>query len=176
MDEQNKGVETTNEQAPVVQEPDYKALYEQEKAEKAKIAEDRDNYKNGLLKAKGYSVNDATGDKLPDVPSVEEIVKKVLDEKSSTSQSESEEVRKLREEVKIKDEVIVSLSNRSQVNTATSGGSSSEKEITNTKGASYWTQEQEAALRAKGLNPDIVAKVAQNPSGNMNISPLLNKK
>lgn len=35
------------------QELDYKALYLASEAEKAKLAEDRDNYKKGLLNAKG---------------------------------------------------------------------------------------------------------------------------
>lgn len=50
-------VETKETTASIVQnqeqELDFKALYLASEAEKAKLAEERDNYKKGLLKAKG---------------------------------------------------------------------------------------------------------------------------
>lgn len=160
MAEEIEAVKAEGEVAAVAQtevdewEVKFKAL----QAEKEKIEAEKENYRKGLLKAKGYLPNEypETGEVPADI---EEVVKKVLSETllDEKSRSANEQERKLTEEalaeIKRLKELNLSLSNRSQVG---SMGSSSGGEKVEAKTSGFWTKEQEAELRKKGLDPEKV--------------------
>jgi len=159
MNEQDKVVEgetvdATNSQIPETDnwEEKYKTL----QAENDKLEAEKENYRKGLLKAKGYLPNDVqTDDTTPDI---EEVVKKVisetlLDEKSRTSKEEERKlVESIIQENKRLKELNVSLANRSQISSATSSSGSGSKADSDTK-KHGWTDEQEKNLRNKGIDP-----------------------
>ena len=155
MDEENKVVENSSEEA-TVGETDWKSEFDRLQIEKDKIELEKENYRKGLLKAKGYLPNDfPTEDTTPDI---EEVVKKVLsesliDEKSRTSKEEERKlIENIIQENKRLKELNVSLSNRSQIGSTASGsGSGSKNEPEEKKHG--WTDEQEKSLRGKGVDP-----------------------
>lgn len=157
MDEENKVVEkevidATDNQIPKVDE--WEEKYKTLQAEKDKIEAEKENYRKGLLKAKGYLPNDIQTDDT--TPGIEEVVKKVisetlLDEKSRTSKEEERKlVESLIQENKKLKELNVSLANRSQIgSTASSSGSKMESP----EKKHGWTDEQEKSLKSKGIDP-----------------------
>lgn len=161
MEEEIKAVETPSETAAVTQTDvvdEWEVKFKTLQAEKEKIEAEKENYRKGLLKAKGYLPNEYpdTGEVPADI---EEVVKKVisetlLDEKSrSTSEQERKLTEQLIAENKRLNELNLSLSNRSQVSSV---GSSSGGEKLEVKSSGFWTKEQEAELKKKGLDPEKV--------------------
>lgn len=141
----NNGVENAG-NAPA---GDLAAELEKVRAEKARVEEERDNYKKGMLKAKGYLPND--GQDGDDTLSVEDVVKKVILEQRTQdlTQREQDINKKILDENKTLKETIVAIQNKSQLGGAGSGsGADKEPPLNN-----YWTTDQEASLKAKGLDP-----------------------
>lgn len=142
------------------QEVDWEAKAKFLEAENFRIEGERENYRKGMLKAKGYSVNDLpqNDENGNNVPSIKEVIKEVLNENEIEKQSRSlqEEQRKFQEDIirenKILKEKVVSLNNKSQVGKGSPSGTGSESKDQKTN-AHGWTSEQEASLRKKGVDP-----------------------
>lgn len=156
MDEENKVVENEVVDATDDQTSDWETKYQALQAEKEKIEAEKENYRKGLLKAKGYLPNDYA-DTSDTTPAIEEVVKKVIaesliDEKSRTSKEEERKlVENLIQENKKLKELTVSLQNRSQINSSASSSSGSKAQPGDKKHG--WTDEQEKNLRSKGIDP-----------------------
>lgn len=122
-------------------------------AEKTRIAVERENYRKGMLKAKGKLPDDET-DILPEDDRVRAIFREEMlnTQEAKIAEQNSNLVKSL---LKKNEEMATALKNRTQM--TPSGGNSSGG------GASpenrFWTPEQEANLKARGLDPE---KVKQN--------------
>ena len=87
-----KGVEETEQIAPAVQQPDYKALYEVAQLE-------RDNYRRGLLKAKGKKIEPIEDEPGADEPvadqNIDDVVGQKVQETLALREIENPDERKL---------------------------------------------------------------------------------
>ena len=121
----------------------------------ARLARERDNYRKGMLKAKGKQ-KDYYDD---DEPDLEEKIDRIVAEKILSK--EEDKVRAERDQMVQRlaienAELRKAVANRTQVNVATGTGSSAEApEVKN----EFFSQEQLEDLKAKGLDPE---KVKEN--------------
>lgn len=159
MKDEIKGVETKVENAPIqpqievaVQtlEVDYEALLAQKDAELAKVQQEKDNYRKGLLKAKGKlpEDNQTDTDSPEDMESV--IDRKVKEALLSTkeAQLQAEKDNALKAVLKRNKELEVALKNRGQITSTSGQGSNQEKPERKTD--NYLSNDQIQALKAKG--------------------------
>ncbi len=124
---------------PTKDEPlDYEKMFYDLLDENSKVVADRDNYKAGLLKAKGKDNPQDPDDssKLDGVAkqigSLQDLVKVVLKENK---------------------EIKTALANRSQVPNAGTGSSGEDKKPTK---EGFWTEEQVAYFKKKNIDPNKV--------------------
>lgn len=142
-----EGVKTQDPIAPTDYEKEFNALLE----ENAKIAQERDNYKKGLLQAKG---------KLPAELDVENtdldslIEKKVQDTLLRTKEFQNEQAKQelIKNIVKENRELKNALLAKEGVSRVSAGGGTGPVE---TK-PSDWTPEQLVYFKKRGLDPDKV--------------------
>lgn len=142
-----EGVEETNQVAPPDYEKEFNALLE----ENARIANDRDNYKKGLLQAKG---------KLPQDLGIEEldletlVERKVQDTLLRTKEFQNEQAKQdlIKNIVKENKELKLALQNKGGISRVAGGSSAGSPE---TK-VSAWTPEQIEYFKKRGLSPDKV--------------------
>ena len=167
MDNENKELNDAG-TAPT-SEVDWEAKYNAQKDVSDKLEREKENYRIAMLQSRGY-LTKKDDEKSGDVPTdIADVVEKVLKEKQvdESSRKAKEEERRLAEQViqenkKLKEQ-IVSLSNRSQLGSvAPAGSASSVKDTSSTP--NYWTPEQEASLRAKGIDPDFLEMRTKNPN------------
>ncbi len=171
MEQENNGVETNVENAPVQQEVvDYEAILAQKDAELAKVRDEKENYRKGLLKAKGKLPGDYQAD--TDEPEdAESMTRRIVNETLLTSkeaQLQSDKDQALRAVLKRNKELETALKNRSQITSTSGEGSNQEKP--EGKRDNYFSNDQISALRAKGYDDAKIetlkknmAKVAQMP-------------
>lgn len=156
------GVETPNGEAPAAEPSvdssiDLAAEYESLLAENARLATDRDNYRKGMLAAKGKAKAEEPTYEPEEETEDDRIARKV---REVLSQTQTEQARRRQEEIvkqalKENRELKAALQNRSQISSAP--GSSS-KESPETRD-SYFTDEQLAYFKKRGIDP---AKVKEN--------------
>lgn len=152
---QSQGVETKVSTAP--ETPDYSALLAIKDAELAKVREEKDNYRKGLLAAKGKLPEETdpyayTETKVLD----EDLMRKIAREEylnTKESQLQSERETALQAVVKQNEELRLALKNRSQV-ASTTGGSNQERPEVKTD--SFFSNEQIASLKAKGFTDQMI--------------------
>ena len=124
MENENKGVETQASVAPASKEGAVEESHEDNLVkmvesllkENDRLSKDRDNYREGLLKAKGKATENSDAE-----PTGSEDIKQIVREEISR-QLQNDELAKQKDTV-IR-ELKVALKNRSQVTTSVSGGSS----------------------------------------------------
>lgn len=156
------GVETSNGEAPAAEPSvdssvDLAAEYEALLAENARLAADRDNYRKGMLAAKGKSKVEEPTYEPEEETEDDRIARKV---REVLSQTQAEQARKRQEEIikqalKENRELKAALQNRSQISSAPASSSKESPEPRD----SYFTDEQIAYLKKRGLDP---AKVKEN--------------
>lgn len=182
MNEENKGVETNlDQQAPVdnvavetagdsaanhqTVEPsvtlsEYEALQER----LAKVEQERENYRKGMLAAKGKKVEDDDIEIYSDTPKIpEETIAEIVRKELAAKELDSEHKKLLKQKEDLLQKVLreneelrlATIAKTKATAPISTGGSSVREETT----ASFWTPEQEAALKAKGLDPE---KVREN--------------
>lgn len=162
MTDTNNAVETKDEIAatqPTVEatveasEVDYAAILAEKEAELAKVQEEKENYRKGLLKAKGkMPVEEYPVDNLDETE--EERISRIVDQRllqTKESQLQAEKDAALAAVLKRNKELEIALRNRQQI-TASSGGSNSDKPETPIKNDNFFSPEQISALRAKGYD------------------------
>tara|TARA_R110000868_G_scaffold205126_4_gene453440 strand:- start:3444 stop:3992 length:549 start_codon:yes stop_codon:yes gene_type:complete len=167
--EKINGVEATHEDAPVMEEGveiinenpapetlsgevDYEALLQEKEQELEKIARERENYKQGLLRAKGKLSEDemfaeeaASEDRLRSL-----VREELLKTESARVSQEREEILKkvIRENKELK------LANKTKFQKSgapVSGGSNMDRPESTTE---FWTEDQISAMKARGIDPD----------------------
>lgn len=137
----------------------------------AKKSEEAENYKRGMLKAKGKLVEQGIEDEDDDKPQVltaDEVARIAQAEIAKVVQPKAEdEVEKLRT---TNSELINALRNRPPA--PTSVGANADKPEPKTH--PYWSEAQLADLKARGLDPDVVYKNMQGAGapGSMAPNPL----
>lgn len=165
--EENKGVEAINDKAPIVDtgvetiehaapvaqpEVDYAAQLLAKDEELAKLARERENYKQGMLRAKGkVSEEELFADEISQEDKLRSIVREeLLSTESARIAQEREEIlaKVLRENSELK------LSNKAKTQMSSapvSGGSNLERPKSDTE---FWSADQLAAMKARGIDPD----------------------
>lgn len=170
MNEETNAVETNVEAAAPVQEVDYEALLAEKDAEIAKIATEKDNYRKGLLKAKGKIPEDyqMETDEPEDADArTRRIVQETL-LSTKEAQLQSEKDQALKAVLKRNKELEIALKNRNQITNPSADGSNQDKP--EGKKDNYFSNEQITALRAKGYDDkkieilkDNMKKVSEMP-------------
>ena len=154
-------VETTEELNPAEQVPvapleeELAALqsqYDNLEAEKARISAERENYRRGMLKAKGKLESDEYAD-LPEDDKIRALVREELlnTQELKVAKQNEELVKSL---LKKNQEMATALKNRTNM---TSSGGSSAQESPDSKDH-FWSAAQLADLKAKNLDPEKVKK------------------
>lgn len=165
--EENKGVETINEEAPIVdtgveiiepsapeavpEEVDYEAELLKKDQELEKIRRERENYKQGLLRAKGkLSEEELYADEVSQEDKVRSIIREeLLNTESSRIAQEREEIlaKVLRENKELK------LANKTKSQKSGSpvvAGTNQERPKSDTE---FWSPEQLAAMKERNIDP-----------------------
>ncbi len=171
MTEQVNAVEPTVEKAPEVTKVEASqptqtevdlavALAEKDK-ELADLAKERDNYKRGLLKAKGKPISEEIDDADEDLNSkVARLVsEQLLTTKEAQIQADKDAI--IKKALKENSELKVALKNSKGM--TPSGGSSSADEPIQDEISKIFSKEQLEDLKKRGLDPKIVAKNLNRP-------------
>lgn len=142
------GVEAISTIAPV-EEADLLKEYQRLMEENKRLAEDRDNYRAGMLKYKKGE---------PSVPLEEEEIEKRALERANTIiiQKERDAAAAKANEIALqalKENRELKLALKSKTATATAPVTASNTGIP-TSSTSFWTPEQIAALKARGVDPE----------------------
>ena len=158
----------------IAQEVDYAAIIEAKDAELAKLAVEKENYRKGLLKAKG---------KLPDddysVDNIDETedekISRIVDQRllqTKEAQLKAEKDTAFANIIKRNKELEIALKNRQQIS-ATSTGSNSEKTGTEVKTDTYFSPEQIQVLKAKGYDDKKIEALKENAKKAQNIPKVI---
>ncbi len=171
MQEEKKAVETKVETAVTqpetvvaqsTQEVDYESVLKQKDDELAQVRQERENYKKGMLKAKGKLPEEYQTD--TDTPEdMEAIIDRKVTEKllsTKEAQLQAEKDQAMRAVLKRNRELEVALKNRGQVGSGTGIGSNQEKP--EGKLDNYFSNEQIQALRAKGYDDKKIEQAKAN--------------
>jgi len=162
MTEENKGVETKVEAAPAQQEVDYEAILAQKDAELAKVRGERENYKKGLLKAKGKLPDEEDSDD-PSVETTENKMRRIAREELLSTrevQLQAEKDEALKAVLKRNKELEVALKNRGQITSPSGAGSNQEKPEGKTD--NYLSNEQISNLKARGWDDKKIEAFKEN--------------
>lgn len=166
--EENNGVKSHHEDAPVVEEGveinevqapeplsgevDYAALLQEKEQELEKIARERENYKQGLLRAKGkLSEDEMFAEEAAEEDRVRSLVREELlkTESARLSQEREELLKKV-----IRENKELKLANKTKFQKSgapVSAGSNLERPESTTE---FWTEEQLAQMKARGVDPN----------------------
>ena len=168
---ENNAVETKVEAAApatetVVTQPstevDYEAVLAQKDAELAKVNQEKENYRKGLLKAKGKLPEDNQSD--ADEPEEQETVMRriVREEMLSTkeAQLQAEKDQALKAVLKRNKELETALKNRTDITSVSGQGSNQEKP--EGKKDNFFSNEQLANLKAKGYSDAKIESLKKN--------------
>lgn len=153
---------TTQAVVPTTTEVDSETLLAQKDAEIAKIATERDNYRKGLLKAKG---------KLPDEEELDtstpeglealvdrKVAEKLLNTKEAQLQAEKDAI--IKQTLKRNKELELALKNRTDVTSTSGQGSNQEKP--EGKKDNFFSNEQISALKVKGYSDAKIEALKKN--------------
>ena len=136
-----EGVENGSNAPGIETKIDWEAEAKQAIADKAAMTQERDNYKKGLLMAKGKIEDDGTSDKL-------------ADEATDISKLVEEQVKKVVAPfVKQNEEMKIALQNRSQIQSHSGG--SQESSLGEVK-KEFWSAEQLADFKRLKIDPNKV--------------------
>ena len=168
MSTETKAVETKVETAatqpetvvtPTTTEVDYEVELQKKDAEIAKIKEDKENYRKGMLKAKG---------KLPEEDNLEEeslddkvsrlVKEQILSTREAQVQAEKDAF--VTSMVKKNKELTLALKNRAQVTDMSAQGSNQDKPVIASN--SFFSKEQIESFKAKGWSDAKIEQAKQN--------------
>jgi len=165
MSKENETVETKVETAvaqPVVvadtTEVDYEAELKKKDDELVKVREEKENYRKGMLKAKG---------KLPEEDNLEESLDEKIDRKvqerllnTRESQVQAEKDALVTSLAKKNKELTLALKNRAQVTDTSASGSN--KDRPEVKVDSFFSKEQLESFKVKGWSDKKIEDLKQN--------------
>lgn len=165
MNEQENGVEIEEvaESAPAqTTGVDYEALLAEKDAEIAKVRTEKENYRKGLLKAKGKMPEDRQEDD-GEPEDQEAMTRRIVGEallSTKEAQLQAERDAALTAVLRRNKELETALKNRGQINSASAEGSNQEKP--EGKKDSYFSNDQIAALKAKGYDDKKIETLKKN--------------
>ncbi len=165
MNEETNGVKTdvVAESAPAQStEVDYEAVLAQKDAELAKVREEKDNYRKGLLKAKGYIPENSQSD-ADDSEDSDTRTRRIVQETllaTREAQLEAEKDDTIKASIKRIKELETALKNRGQITSTSGEGSNQDKP--EGKKDNYFSNDQIAALRAKGYDDKKIELLKKN--------------
>lgn len=171
MTNENKGVEEVTETAPTQTENvdtqtstqvDYAAVLAEKDAELAKVRQEKDNYKKGLLKAKGKLPEDYQTD-TDETETQEAMTRRIVQETMLSTREAQLQVEKdqtISALLKRNKEVETALKNRGQITSTSGDGSNQEKP--EGKKDNYFSNDQISALRAKGYDDKKIETLKKN--------------
>lgn len=165
MNEDANGVktETVAEIAPAQStEVDYEAVLAQKDAEIAKVREEKENYRKGMLLAKGKIPGDYQVDN-GDPEDQESMTRRIVQEtmlSTKEAQLHAEKDLALKAVLKQNKELQTALKNRGQISSGSSEGSNQDKP--EGKKDNYFSNEQIASLRAKGYDDKKIELLKKN--------------
>lgn len=142
-----------------VSEVDYEALLADKDAKIAKVQEEKENYRKGMLKAKGKLPEE---DETPPENWREEARRIAREEYLSTQEAQLQAERDdtLKAVIKQNKELIVTLKNRGQISSNSAAGSNEDKP--EVKADSYFSNEQLRSLKAKGWSDKKIEEAKKN--------------
>ena len=168
MSTENKTVETKVETAVAqpekvvtqdTTEVDYEAELKKKDDELVKVREEKENYRKGMLKAKG---------KLPEDDDLEEeslddkvsrmVKEQILSTREATVQAEKDAL--VSSLAKKNKELTVALKNRAQITDTSAAGSNQDKQEVNAN--SFFSKEQLASFKTMGWSDEKIEKAKQN--------------
>lgn len=151
-----------NVESPVSTEVDYEAILAQKDAELQKVRDEKENYRKGMLKAKGKIPEESQSD--TDEPEdLETIIDRKVQEKflsTKEAQIQAEKDMALKAVLRQNRELQVALKNRGQITSTAGAGSNQEKpegKIDNTL-----SNDQIATLKAKGWDDKKIEEFKKN--------------
>ncbi len=160
MSESNNGVKEAVVAAPTQQEVDFAKELEETRAALAKKTEESNNYKKGMLKAKGKLPADDGDD---EGETMEEKIRRIAREEATNSeiaQLQAKEKSTADAAVKRIKELELALKNRGQISTASGAGSNQDKPEVKTD--DYLSEDQITALKAKGWDDKKIEEFKKN--------------
>jgi len=147
---------------PTTTEVDYEAVLARKDAELAEVRTERENYRKGMLKAKGKlpEENDLDNNSSEDMESIidRKVTEKLLSTKEAQLQAEKDQA--LKAVLKRNKELETALKNRSQISSTSAQGSNEDKP--EGKMDNYFSNEQLNALRAKGYDDKKIETLKKN--------------
>jgi len=150
-----EGVETSASSAHEVQTEDFIAVLEAKDQELAKVRAEKDNYKRGLLKAKGKVEEEDDSEDI-DAKIDRKVNERLLDSKEAQLIQEKENL--LKQALKRNKELETALKNRSQIS-PTGAGSHQETQAVSDNVISA---EQIKNLKARGWNDEKITRFKEN--------------
>ncbi len=162
MTEEIKVVETKTENATTQQEVDLAKELEDTRAALAKKTQDAENYKRGMLKAKGKlpadeSMDDDSGE------TMEDKIRRIAREEQANSevaQLQAKEKAQVDAILKRNKELTTALQNRGQITNTSAGGSNEDKPEVKTD--SYFSKEQIAHFKKQGKSDAWIETAKKN--------------
>src|SRR5258708_3023789 len=171
MSQENKPVETKVEVAgtstetvvtPTATEVDYEAILKHKDDELLKVREEKENYRKGLLKAKGKLLDEDETD-TQSSETTEQMMRRVAREEllsTKEAQLQAEKDDALKSVLKRNKELEIALKNRGQITSPSGQGSNQDKP--EGKIDNYFSNEQISALRAKGYDDKKIEVLKSN--------------
>lgn len=148
--------------APSATEVDYEALLAEKDAKIAKVTANMENYKKGLLQAKGKipASTHLDDDETEDMETLvdRKVTEKLLATESAQLQAEKEAI--LKAALKRNKELEIALKNRGQITSNSADGSNQDKP--EGKKDNYFSNDQISALRAKGYDDKKIELLKKN--------------
>lgn len=183
MSEENAGVPPV-EKAPVVetpeatQEPTAAELLVAAEEEIARLEQNNANLTRGIKKAKGKLPDDDEDDD-PDVETAEERTRRIIREELANTELARAQQNKdalIKKVLKENEELRNLAKNKPGTGTNASGGGADKDHAPQTH--VYWSNEQLADLKSKGLDPEVVYRNMQSAGapGIMPANPIPEKK
>ncbi len=148
--------------APSATEVDYEAVLAEKDAELAKVQQEKENYRKGLLKAKGKLPEEHQSD-ADDPEELEALIDRKVSEKllnTKEAQLQAEKDQALKAVLKRIKELEIALKNRTDVTSVSANGSNQEKP--EGKRDNFFSNEQMASLKAKGYSDAKIEDLKKN--------------
>ena len=142
-------------------EVDYEAKLAEVNAKLAQTETEKENYRKGMLKAKGKLPDDddtSSNDEDIDAKIERKVQEKLLATREAQLQADKDKV--ISDMAKKLKETTLALKNRGQI--STSSGQGSNEDRPKVEGASYFSTEQITALKAKGWSDEKIKTAEKN--------------
>ncbi len=163
MNDEKKVVDGQVEAAAPQQEVvDHEAIIAQKDAELAKVRQERENYRRGMLKAKGKLPEDPQSD-TDDLEDPDERTRRIVQETMLSTkevQLQAEKDATYAAVLKRNKELETALKNRGQITSTSGDGANQDKPEGKTD--NYFSNDQIAALRAKGYDDAKIETLKKN--------------